>query len=235
MGENTPLGAGVAPQGRQASAEPSRRCPALGHGWWEPGVHLYSVLLGMGMPHSGHSDPGSSLGRGRSREAPLICQRWAPGNTCPYFMSEQTQNRLLHLRFSLVWMGRGRPERHTETSWSEQTAACLSSRDEEGWLDLWPQARKPGAQLAHSEADLGLGADCPLGRSHWGGAQGCVPEALSTEPAGHSGRHCRSLHAQCQVPLEDLGALAPLLAPQQPWSPRPVLDRTRERLLPADH
>lgn len=101
-------------------------------------------------------------------------------------------------------MGRGRPERHVETGWAEQTAACLSSQDEEGWLDLWPQVRKPGAQLARSEADLGLGAHCPPGQSPWAGAQGCVPEALSPEPAGHSGRRFRSLHGQRQVPLRQV-------------------------------
>lgn len=115
-----------------------------------------------------------------------------------------------------------------ETDWAEQTTACLSAQDEEGWLHLRPQARKPGPQPAHSEADLGLGADCPLGQSRWSGIQGCIPEALSTEPAGHSGRCCRGLHARRQVPHEDLGALVPLLAPQQPWSPRPVLDRTHK-------
>ena len=115
-----------------------------------------------------------------------------------------------------------------ETNWAEQATACLSAQDEEGWLHLWPQARKPGAQPTHSEADLGLGADCPLGRSRWGSIQGCVPEALSTKPAGHSGRCCRGLHSRRQVPREDLGTLVPLLAPQQPWSSRPVLDRTHE-------
>lgn len=83
----------------------------------------------------------------------------------------------------------------------------------------------------------GVGAHCPPGRSPWGGAQGRVPEALSPEPAGHSGRHCGSLHGQRQVPLRQV--------PRGPGGPgstacssaavittsRPR--QTGERLLPA--
>ena len=220
MEENTALGAGVTTQGGRASAEPSRGCPALEHGWWGPGVHLYSALLGMGTPRGGRSNPASSLGRGRSQEAPLICQRWAPGNMCLHFASEQAQNRDSYTCGS-PWSGRGvGGQSATRRPAGQSKPRRLSSQDEEGWLDLWPQVRKPGAQLARSEADLGLGHTV-----HQGGAPGvapravflklCPPSLLATR-ADTAGVFTASARCPCARCPEDLGALAPPLAPQQP-------------------
>lgn len=112
----------------------------------------------------------------------------------------------------------------------------LSSQDEEGWLDLWPQVRKPGAQLARASGRPGVG-----GTVHQGGAPG-APRAVflklcPPEPAGHHSRHCGSLHGQRQVPLRQVprglqnpGSVrllsAAVITTSRPRQTRPLLPAT---------